>query len=349
MPESDTPTLPTARLAATLKTLGFRPSTRRPNVEEVVRTGMRRFRVRSSEPAMGTSVTVTVVSASSDRAEHAAGLAYDEMRRLIPLLNRHDGASALSALNDQGRLRGAPPELIEVVAASHRAAMLSGGAFDVTVAPLLDLLRARGASADDPELREAMTLVDLDALTVSGRSVALGKDGMRVTLDGIAKGYIVDRMAAVLSAARVDDWLIEAGGDIRVSGSPRRRAPWRIGVRDPARGSTFRAHLGLSDAAIASSGGYEDFFEQGRTAHHIVDSRTGRSPVGVVSATVLAPTAMLADVLATTAVLLELPRARALVEALPGCACLLLDSDGTTHASTRWRGATPTTSIPRPS
>ena len=165
---------------------------------------------------------------------------------------------------------------------------------------------------------------------------------MGLTLDGIAKGYVVDCVAAALQRRGLDRWLIDAGGDIRTSGVNERGRPWRIGVQDPRKEAGFPAVTELTEGAIATSGGYEDFFTRDGRVHHVVDTATGRSPVATLSASVAAPSAMMADALATTTLVLPPARAVALIETLPGCACLLLGADGHRWRSSRWRSVSET-------
>jgi thiamine biosynthesis lipoprotein len=288
---------------------------------------------------MATRVSVTVVHPSRDLADDALGELFTELTRVVSLLNRHDGASAVSALNDRGSLDDPPPELSAVVRGAREMYRVSGGRFDVTVKPVVDLLSGLkvGRSVPDQELRDAWALADMSELRVRDESIRLNKSGMGLTLDGIAKGHIVDRLADVLLRAGLDRWLIDAGGDIRASGVSEEDRPWRIGVRDPLLGDAFPAVTELAGGAVATSGGYENFFSEDRRVHHVVDTATGLSPLHTLSASVVAPTAMMADALATTTLAMEATRAVALIETLPGCACLLLGADGTRRRSSRWR------------
>jgi thiamine biosynthesis lipoprotein len=286
---------------------------------------------------METRVSITALARSRHAAEDAIGRAFAEMDRLVLLLNRHAGSSAVSTLNAQGSLGDAPPELTQVLTEARRLHRLSGGAFDVTVQPLVDVLKETGRVAT-PEI---LALVDMSALSLDGRRIHMGKSGMGVTLDGIAKGYIVDRMAAVLSRFGIDRWLIDGGGDIRASGLRDDGLPWRIGVQDPDKRGPYPATAELRGGALATSGGYENYFNEDRSSHHIVEGRSGRSPVRIASATVHAPTTMIADALATAAFLMSPSRALHLIDGLPDCACLLLDSRGSRHESKRWRSISP--------
>ncbi|MEJ2204195.1 MAG: FAD:protein FMN transferase [Gemmatimonadota bacterium] len=340
MSETCSSTPPGAGLVDTLAGLGFEPVGSNRRVEATLRVGADVFRASGSAASMRTRVSIITIHRSRQQAEEAIGRAFEEMERVVPLLNRHDSASALSTLNERGLLVDPPRPLREVLREAERVHRITRGAFDPTVKPLVDLLRLRGLQGerlpDGSDLAEARALVDMSALRVAERTVRLEKAEMGVTLDGIAKGYVVDRMAAVLLDHGVRDWLVEAGGDIRVAGRGIGGRPWRIGVQDPA-GGAYPDVTELREGAIATSGGYEDFFSADRTVHHIVDASTATSPYHTASATVTAPTAMLADALATAAVVLAPDRALAFIETLPRCTCLLLDSDGRARPSGRWR------------
>jgi thiamine biosynthesis lipoprotein len=281
---------------------------------------------------MRTRVSITALHASSGAAQEAIGRAFDEMDRVVPLLNQHVGSSAVSTLNEQGGLGDAPPELTDVLHEARRLHSLSRGAFDVTVKPLVELMKATGR----PATADVLELVDMSAMSLEGRRVRLAKSGMGLTLDGIAKGYVVDRMADVLVRSGMERWLIDAGGDIRASGRREDGSPWRVGVQDPDNGESFPAVTELHSGAVATSGSYEN-------AHHIVDSATGLSPVLIQSATVRAPTTMMADALATTVFVMPPAEALTLIDSLPDCDCLLLDSEGLQLSSRRWRSISPST------
>jgi thiamine biosynthesis lipoprotein len=282
-------------------------------------------------------VAVTLLAQSPEQGRDLAEQAFQEMDRVVPLLNRHVSSSAVSVLNDQGRLQKAPEELTTVLREARRIHDVSAGIFDPSVKPLVDHAATGDASPTPP--RALLDLVDMRAVRVRRRSVRLGKEGMGLTLDGIAKGYVVDRMAAALEGQGCSNWLIDAGGDIRVSGTREHGTPWRIGVQDPDKGGTYPAVTELSRGAVATSGGYERYYDREGRRHHIVNSATGRSPVLVRSASVYAPSTMMADALATTLFAMEPRRAPAFIDAIPGCSCLLVDCAGGTLRSRGWRDA----------
>ena len=322
--------------------LGFElvpPSVGETEVRHVGRDGVR---VESRQPAMSTLVNVTAIHPSAGLAEDATGLAFDEMDRLIAIFNRYEAASALSVLNAEGHLESPPPELASVLSEALTYHQLSDGAFDPTVAPLVDLFRdcLTGPVPREPtagEIAEARELIGAGAIAASRRHVRLMRIGTALTLDGIAKGFIVDRMAATLERAGISRYLVEAGGDIRTGGMKEDGLPWAVAVRDPESAGRLPGTIHLSGAAIATSGCYERYYDPERRFHHIVDAARGVSPHACTSATVVAPRATAADALATAVLVLGARAGAALVETLPGCACLIVCSDGNVTHSHGWK------------
>ena len=345
-----------ARKMATLAGMGFQRADASPIPPESTPVAGSRHKLTVTRPSMGTLVSVTAIHPSRDLMEDALGRALGEMDRVVELLNRYDPASAVSVLNAQGVIRGPPPELSAVLEAALLQNRISHGAFDPTVQPLVDLFRERrrggiadGASAPpppraspmhtlpNPEVLALLDLVDPGAIALAPRSISLGKEGMGVTLDGIAKGYVVDRVATVLLEYGLADFLINAGGDIRSAGFREDGRPWQVAVQDPRKAGAFPDTIPLSGAAVATSGSYEIYFDPERSHHHIVDSESGLSPQLSLSVSVVAPTAMEADALATSVFLMDPEEGAVFMDSLSGCACLIVDRLGRQVRSARWR------------
>jgi thiamine biosynthesis lipoprotein len=264
------------------------------------------------------------------------------MDRLIGVLSRFEGTSAVTALNDAGRLDHTPPELSHVLSRSIAYHEVSGGAFDITVEPLVDLFRERldRVTPREPtaaEIAEALELVGSRHVSLSDGRVHLARSGMGITLDGVAKGYIVDAMGRVLTDHGIGRYLINAGGDIRASGRKERRRPWTVAVQDPSKSGSFPDTIHLTDAAVATSGSYETYFDRDRMYHHIVNAETGSSPDLSAGVSVVAPSAMAADALATAVFVMEPQRGIELINSLLGCECLIIGADGTQRTSAAWR------------
>ena len=301
-----------------------------------------RLRLERTRFLMGTFVTMTAMHPSQDRAEEAIEAAFAEMERLCGILDRHRSDTPLSHLNRHGTLRNAPPELSFVVDRALRTRDVAGGAFDPTVLPLVTLLKDRaGRAPGDPgpsraEIREVLDLVDAGAVGLDSGTVRLGRQGMALTLDGIAKGYIVDRASDTLRGFGVNDHLINAGGDIRAAGGPAPGRAWSVAVEDPERRGRYPSVIRLRDGAVATSGSYEAPLGASGRLHHIVDPRTGGCPRQITSVSVAAPSAMEADALATALFVLPPGQALATADALPGRACLLISSSGAQARSRNW-------------
>ena len=294
---------------------------------------------RETKVMLGTFVDVSVAGVSSMQASDALGLAFAEASRLERVFSRHDGGTPVSELNRAGRLRAAPAELVRVVNRSLFYGALTGGSFDVTVQPVIDLFRAhRNPSGeltlDDSELRAARALVGRRGLQVSGADLSFARSGMGITLDGIAKGYIADRVSAVLTSAGVKNHLVNAGGDIMASGHKSPGVPWRVAVQSPT-GPAYAGELSLSGKAIATSGSYEIYYDASRRHHHLINPASGFSPA-VGSVSVVADTAMEADTLATALSILPPTDALKLVQGLPGRECCILSPGGDIYTSPGW-------------
>lgn len=279
----------------------------------------RTTKVERAASLMGTSVRFTVISDDRELATAAADSALGVMATLDARLSRFRHDSEVGRLNRLGRIDDASDELLNQLDLSARIARLGDGAFDITVLPLLDVY----AGLADPTTAEARAtletaaaLVDYRSVRVDGRSVALERPGMRITLDGVAKGYIVDQAVEALRRHGFANVYVEAGGDLMAAGQKTGAAPWNIGIRHP-RSMSMIAGVELRDRAIATSGDYMQAYTRDFARHHIIDPRLRGSSPDLASATVIAPDAATADALATTAMALGLQRGRALLEDLP--------------------------------
>jgi len=279
--------------------------------------------VERSRVLMGTRIHLTVLSRDRAAAEAAADATLERMAGLEGLLSRYRVGSEVSRLHETGRVEVASDALLDVLRLAERVWRLGDGAFDVTVQPVLDLHRGalgqRHAGPAPEAIERALARVDQRAVRVEGRSVSLARRDARITLDGIGKGYVVDRGVDVLRSCGFTNVFVEAGGDLVAGGRKAEGAPWRIGIRHPRRGLALQARFAASDRAVATSGDYMQPFTSDRSQHHIIDPRTGYSAPELASSTVVAPDAATADALATLTMVLGPRRGRALLEELPGC------------------------------
>jgi thiamine biosynthesis lipoprotein len=257
---------------------------------------------------MGTLVTISVVHPSATAARGMVVAAFAEMERLEAILSRHREGTPVSRLNAEGVVRGAPAELTAVVRKALHYSALSDGAFDITVAPLLELYASSfaltGAPPSDSRVEDIRSLVGHRDILVDDGSIAFKKPGMSITLDGIAKGHIVDRAVSMLRESGAKHVLVDAGGDMASVGEAPSGDGWRIAIQDPRAEDGYLGILQLRDNSVATSGDYLEYFAQDKRSHHILDPRTGKSPENTSAVTVLAPTAMEADALSTAILVL---------------------------------------------
>lgn len=288
---------------------------------------------------MGSFVTITLLHPSREQAQAALGAAFQRMEALIPLFNRHDPGSALSVLNKRGFLPGPPPELLRLLRQSVVLQARTRGLFEVTIKPVLDLYESEkelGRLPPTPAIREALRRVDSTALELSPKKIAFAKEGMGITLDGIAKGTLVDETIAFLRKEGIRHALVDAGGDLRVMGGRAHGSPWRIGIYDPDSESEFPEMILLREGAVATSGNYMVYFDQEKVHHHILSPGSGRSPLGSVSATVTAPCAEQADALATALMLFSPEEGRSFIDRQERMSSLLMTRGGMKVTSRRW-------------
>lgn len=283
--------------------------------------------VRQSRSLMGTEINLIVRGPDEDACLAAVRATFDRIAALSRIFSRHDPTSELSELNRRGTLSTITPELGEVLSLATTISERTGGAFDVTVLPLLRLYE-QAPMPSQAQLDGALQLVDYRRIERQGQSVHMAP-GMGLTLDGIAKGYIVDQGIATLHSHGFANVYVEAGGDLMVTGSKPADQPWRIGVRPPRPQSveTMAVIAATSALAVATSGDYMQAFSDDLLNHHILDPRSGRSPSELASATITAPTVALADGLATAAMVLGPEETLLMLASFEHCQGLLIGKD----------------------
>ncbi len=162
---------------------------------------------------------------------------------------------------------------------------------------------------------------------VDENQIQLTKPGMRVTLDGIAKGYIIDAAIRMLRAQGIYNALVNIGGDMRGVGVTTAGNPWKIALQHPRDPEVYLAVIHLADRAVATSGDYERYFLPDKRAHHIVDPKTGLSATSLISVTVVAEMAVDADALATAVFVMGPKNGLELIEISEGVEGLLVTKD----------------------
>lgn len=276
---------------------------------------------------MGTTYRVVVtgaISPAAEKAELGQALAA-ELQRIDQLMSTYRDDSELSRFNQTHSTEAFPvsPDTAEVVRAALTISRQSGGAFDVTVRPLVAAWGfGAGARVEPPseaELKSLLASVGHSFLSVEGSALRKARADLQVDLSAIAKGYAVDCLSRVLHERGHPAHMVEVGGEVRVAGRKPDGSLWRIGIEQPdGEGRQSRLILDLTDTSLATSGDYRNYYErEGQRVSHTIDPRTGR-PIthALASVSVLHETAMLADGYATALNVLGADEARRLAEQL---------------------------------
>lgn len=307
-----------------------------------------------SGQTMGTSFTVKIVFPIDPDVtqDETAGVIRETVDGVDSRMSTYKADSELSRFNNHGsEVFDASPEMVEVMIEANRVAEVSGGAFDITIGPLVD---AWGfgpgpvtAPPGDEVIERLLTEHGYRQLEIDHNDLTVRKANplLRCDLSAIAKGYAVDRVVKRLKDLGFKDLMVEIGGEVRTSGVNADGLVWRIGVERPqADRSGVWGAVELADTAMATSGDYRNYYERdGIRISHTIDARTGR-PVThrLASVTVVHPSCMTADAFATALSVLGPEEGRAVVER-EGLAVLFLirteDGEFEEWESKLWPGA----------
>ncbi|HEU65932.1 MAG TPA: hypothetical protein ENN57_04605 [Chloroflexi bacterium] len=291
--------------------------------------------------AMNTQVTIQVLVDDEEeikQAKEAINAAFREIDRVEKLMSATDPDSQIYKLNNSGT-QGVElsDEVIYVLKMAKEYAILTDGHFEPTVKPLVDFwmeeVKKSGEMPGD-ELAGILKLVDYNNLIIDEKNnrARFNKEGMAVTLGGIAKGYAVDRACEVLRGNGIEDALVDIGGDIRVIGT----SSWRIGIRDP-RAEKVLGVIELENKAIATSGDYVRYIPLigAERIHHIINPKTGEPARDSMSTTIVAEDCLSADALSTGIFVMGPEKGKVLLDSVE-VGGLIIDSEGEIITSDYW-------------
>lgn len=287
---------------------------------------------------MGTEVSVYLWSEEPEAGQLALENVFAEAARIDHLMSTYRVDSEISEIN-RGAGKSAVKageELFQLIQRSLSISELSDGAFDITYDSVGQHYDFRSRQRPDEKI-VASELENIDyryvELQQSTTSVRFLKDGVRINLGGIAKGYVVERGVEILRQHGVQNGIVTAGGDSRLLGD-RRGRPWIVGVRDPRNDGQVTVSVPLQDEAISTSGDYERYFDEGGVRyHHIIQPSTGQPATGVHSATVIGPDAVITDALSTSVFVLGVDRGLRLIGTLPDYESIVIDANGRVYFS----------------
>lgn len=286
--------------------------------------------------ALDTTITIAIYSGGGEQTLEAV---FGRISELESIFSRTDPQSEVWALNHAGGewLQVSEP-LREVLEKSRYYAELSGGKFDITVCPAVELWDFNAANPSVPAaeaLAEAMKSVDYRNVEINGGSVRL-LNSAQIDLGAIAKGYIADRAVDCLRENGASSAIVNLGGNVVTLGKKTWTSNFNIGIQKPFEtGNQIIGKVASTDSSVVTSGVYERFFRHdGKLYHHILDTKTGM-PIdsGLVSVTVLTKDSVDGDALSTVLFALGPQEGLALAESLDGVEALFIAADGTETAT----------------
>jgi len=316
-------------------------------------------RVTGEGGAMGTHLafaayTTPAVDAVKARAAFDAAIA--EIRRIEALMTTWRPDSEISRINAAAGRSAVTvsDETLAIVKDSIHTSEISEGTFDITFETLHGLWKFDEDRDPHPpaekDVKARLAFVGYRNIKVdeAAKTVMLTKEQTRIGLGGIAKGYAVDRAAAVLEKAGLQSFFVQAGGDLYARGKKPDGTEWQAGIRDP-RGPEKKwfALLPLSDHAFSTAGDYERSYVVGQKRyHHILDPRTGFPATACRSVTIWAPTALVADEIDDAVFILGPEKGLRLVESLEGVGAVIVDAKNNVWVSKRLQGKLAVVGVP---
>ena len=287
---------------------------------------------------MGTSIRVEVWHEDENVRQQAIDKVLAEMERVNRLMSPYIEQSQLSKINKyahEGPVE-VDQDLFELIEKSQEVSRLTNGAFDITYASVGSLYNyKKEIKPTEDEIAAAKLLIDYKNLVLDKMhtSVAFLKQGVKIDLGGIAKGFAVDQSIQHLQKLGVKHALVSAGGDTRLLGDRRGRA-WLVGIRDPENTQEVIVMLPLQDEALSTSGDYERFFiEDGEKYHHIIHPTTGNSAGEVRSASIIASDSTTTDALSTSIFVMGSKKGLELLNSLDGVEGVIVDQNGKLYYS----------------
>jgi thiamine biosynthesis lipoprotein len=291
-----------------------------------------------ARPMMGTEVSVYLWHDDPARGQQALEAVFTEAERINQLMSTYIEDSPISDLNRRAASEAvnAGSELFTLVQRSLDVSELTDGAFDVTYESVGQHYDFRQRQRPDDDTIAAKTaLIDYRYIELDSAAgtIRFQRDGVRINLGGIAKGYVVERGVAILKDHGVTSAIVTAGGDTRLLGD-RRGRPWLVGIRDPREDGKVAMSLPLADEAVSTSGDYERYFdEDGVRYHHIISPDTGKPAGEVHSATVFGPDAVITDALSTSVFVMGVDKGLRMIATLPAYESVVIDSSGQVYYS----------------
>jgi FAD:protein FMN transferase len=291
--------------------------------------------LKRAQMHMGTVVSVTAVAPNEQVAQNAAKAAFREVRRLDELFSTWIVTSEMSHINAAAGRHSVPVtrDTMDLLERSVEIAKLTNGGFNIAIGPAVEAwgVTEREHIPSQEELNQIRPLIDLSQVHLNRErgTVYLAREGMRIDVGGIGKGYAADRAVEAMQQAGATAGVVALSGDMKTFGRLPGGDLFPFGIRHPRKPEDIIAFVDLQNEAISTAGDYERFFERdGIRYHHIIDPFTLKPAGECQSVTVVAREGVVADGLDTGIFVLGPQRGMQLVEKLDGVEAVIVDREG---------------------
>ncbi len=274
---------------------------------EITHAQTKLIRYEDSRVSMACTYAIAVYGEDEQQLQKIVSEAFDEVDRIDRLMSHYKKESPLSLINSEAAAEQpvkTDPELFSFLVECQKYSRISAGAFDITVGPLMKswgFFRGEGRMPADAELRKVRQKIGYQKLKLDekNRTVEFLRAGMELDLGGIAKGYAVDRVVKILKKHQITKALISAGGStIYALGAPPEKPAWEVQIQDPLDARKIALTVLLKNQALSISGSAEKFFElDGKRYSHIMNPRTGKPVMNMLSVAVITKTGTAGDAL----------------------------------------------------
>lgn len=285
---------------------------------------------------MGSRFDVTVVANDSIEGNKYINTAIAEITRIEKLISSWDTNSQTSAINKNAGIKPVTvdAELFQLIERAIGISKLTDGAFDISYASMDRIWRFDGSMTEMPseeEIKASVSKVGFQNIILdkAKSTVFLKLEGMKIGFGAIGKGYAADKAKDLLIYKGVSSGIINASGDMNTWGKQPNGKEWKIAITNPMDKNKVFALLPITNGAVVTSGNYEKFVNfNGKRYTHIIDPRTGYPSSGIISVTVFAPKAELADALATSVFVMGKEAGLDRINQLPKIECIIIDDKG---------------------
>lgn len=290
---------------------------------------------------MGSRFDITVVAPNQEKADEDIDLAVNEIKRIEKLISSWDPSSQTAEINKNAGIKPVKvdPELFNLIKRAIGISELTDGAFDITYASMDRIWKFDGSMKEMPSEEAIEASVEKVGyqniiLDQENSTVFLKKPGMKIGFGAIGKGYSADKAKKLLMEHGVPAGIINASGDMNTWGKQPNGQEWKVAITNPMNKDKAFALLPLKQGAVVTSGDYEKFVKfNGVRYAHIINPKTGYPATGIISATVFAPKAELADALATSVFVMGKDVGIDRINQLPQIECIVIDEEGNIFTS----------------